>query len=49
VLLAMGVSEDLARATVRFSLGRETNLSVIEGTLKALTRVLKRQSRYTQG
>jgi cysteine desulfurase len=48
VLLAMGVSEDLARATVRFSLGRETTLPVIQGTLKALTRVLNRQSRFTQ-
>lgn len=49
VLLAMGVSGDLARATVRFSLGRETTLSEIDGTLKALTSVLNRQSRSIQG
>jgi cysteine desulfurase len=46
VLLAMGVNEELARATVRFSLGRETSPEAIEGTLEALGRVLSRQSRH---
>ncbi len=45
VLLAMGVSEELARATVRFSLGRDTTSESIEATLAALSRVLERQSR----
>jgi len=45
VLLAMGASEDLARATVRFSLGQETTSEDIDGTLAALSRVLRRQSR----
>jgi cysteine desulfurase len=45
VLLAMGVSEELARATVRFSLGRDTTPESIEATLAALSRVLERQSR----
>ena len=45
VLLAMGASEDLARATVRFSLGQETTLEAIDTTLDALSRVLDRQSR----
>lgn len=48
VLLAMGVSEDLARATVRFSLGQETTPEAIDGTLAALSRVLERQSRPLQ-
>jgi len=46
VLLAMGVSEHLARATVRFSLGGETTPEAIDRTLEALSRVLKRQSRF---
>jgi cysteine desulfurase len=45
VLLAMGVSEERARATVRFSLGRHTNEMEIDATLKALSRVLSRQHR----
>jgi cysteine desulfurase len=45
VLLAMGVSEELARATVRFSLGRETTPEAIDATLVALSRVLGRQAR----
>lgn len=45
VLLAMGVPEDLARSTVRFSLGRETTSESIEETLAALGRVLARQQR----
>lgn len=45
VLLAMGAPEDLARATVRFSLGQETTTEAIDGTLAALSRVLNRQAR----
>ena len=45
VLLAMGVSEELARATVRFSLGRSTTHEAIDATLGALSRVLGRQVR----
>lgn len=45
VLLAMGVSEELARATVRFSFGRHTASAEIDSALEALTRVLKRQHR----
>jgi cysteine desulfurase len=48
VLLAMGVSEELARATVRFSLGRETTSESVDATLAALSRVLGRQSRFPQ-
>jgi cysteine desulfurase len=43
VLLAMGVPEDNARATVRFSLGRGTSGGNIERTLRALSNVLSRQ------
>jgi cysteine desulfurase len=46
VLLAMGVPEELARATVRFSLGRETTSESVDATLAALSRVLGRQSRF---
>jgi len=45
VLLAMGVSEDNARATVRFSLGHLTTRHQIELAVSALGRVLSRQSR----
>ena len=45
VLLAMGVSEERARATVRFSLGRHTSEVEIDATLEALSRVLSRQHR----
>ena len=45
VLLAMGVSEELARATVRFSLGQGTTVGEIDATLAALSRVLGRQFR----
>jgi len=48
VLLAMGVSEELAQATVRFSLGRETTSESVDATLAALSRVLGRQSRFPQ-
>ncbi len=44
VLRAMGVTDDLARATVRFSLGRHTTDAEIEATLAALRRVLSRQA-----
>ena len=43
VLQAMGVSQELAQTAVRFSLGRKTTAADIEGTLKALDTVLKRQ------
>jgi cysteine desulfurase len=36
VLLAMGVERELARCAVRVSLGRENNMSQIEGFLRAL-------------
>ena len=45
VLLAMGVPQDRARATVRFSLGRHTSEGEIDAALEALTRVLSRQHR----
>ncbi len=44
VLRAMGVSDDLARATVRFSLGRHTTEAEIDSTVAALRRVLSRQN-----
>lgn len=45
VLLAMGVTEETARATVRFSLGRETTSGDIDAAISALRRVLERQRR----
>lgn len=45
VLRAMGVPDDLARAAVRFSLGRETTPEGVETALGALARVLSRQIR----
>lgn len=45
VLLAMGRTEEVARATVRFSLGRSTTECEIDESLAALTRVLMRQRR----
>jgi cysteine desulfurase len=42
VLLAMGVSPELARATVRFSLGKPTTEAEIGATLGALPRVFAR-------
>jgi cysteine desulfurase len=45
VLLAMGVPEETARATVRFSLGRATTEEEIASTIAALGRVLARQAR----
>jgi len=44
VLLAMGVSEANARATVRFSLGRATTEVEIAHTVAALEKVLARQA-----
>lgn len=43
VLIAMGVSPELASSTVRFSLGLQTKEANIEHTIKALARVLARQ------
>ena len=45
VLLSMGVSEELARSTVRFSLGRETTEEGIHTALGALAQVLFRRIR----
>ena len=45
VLIAMGASEDLARATVRFSLGRHSSRQEIEDAAASLARVLARQPR----
>jgi cysteine desulfurase len=44
VLLAMGVPEKIAQATVRFSLGKPTTGAEIEAALTALSRVLERQN-----
>jgi cysteine desulfurase len=44
VLLAMGVPMEAAKATVRFSLGKPTTGTEIEGALTALSRVLERQN-----
>ena len=44
VLLAMGLPEETARATVRFSLGRATTEEEIALTIAALARVLARQT-----
>lgn len=46
VLLAMGLTEQEARSSVRFSLGRETSEEDIERTVLALSRVI---ARYRQG
>ncbi len=42
VLLAMGVTPELARATVRFSLGKNTTADEIESTIAALHRIAPR-------
>jgi cysteine desulfurase len=42
VLLAMGVAPDLARAAVRFSLGKQTTADEIEAAADAVERVLRR-------
>ena len=44
VLLAMGVPEETAHATVRFSLGRHTREEEIDATVEALQRTLARQA-----
>jgi cysteine desulfurase len=43
VLLAMGVPEAVAQATIRFSLGRQTSEEEIDAALLALERVMRRQ------
>lgn len=48
VLIAMGVSPELASSTVRFSLGLQTTGDDIEHTLKALARVLARQASHSK-
>jgi cysteine desulfurase len=42
VLLAMGIAPELARATVRFSLGKETTVDDIEETIRRLAEILAR-------
>jgi cysteine desulfurase len=42
VLLAMGLGEQRARESVRFSLGRATTARAVERTLEALGEVLER-------
>jgi cysteine desulfurase len=42
VLLAMGLTEEEARSSVRFSLGRETTPQEIERTVEAVVRIVKR-------
>lgn len=44
VLIAMGVSPELASSTVRFSLGSETTEADIEHSLRAIANVLSRQA-----
>lgn len=41
VLLAMGRDEQTARATIRFSLGRETSVEELDGALSALKEVVE--------
>ncbi len=43
VLLAMGVPEELARTTVRFSMGHHTTEGEVDASIEALGRVLARQ------
>jgi len=42
VLIAMGLTPELANSTVRFSLGKSTEESDIEGAIEALQRIAKR-------
>jgi cysteine desulfurase len=42
VLLAMGVAPEVARATVRFSLGNETTAAEIETTIQRLPAIFAR-------
>lgn len=43
VLLAMGATPEVAQATVRFSLGRQTKMDDLKSAVAALGRVLERQ------
>lgn len=47
VLRSMGVPEELARATVRFSLGRHTTEEEIDAAIGAIARVISRQGGIT--
>lgn len=47
VLRSMGVPEELARATVRFSLGRHTTRQEIDDAVEAVARVVSRQGGTT--
>lgn len=49
VLLAMGLTPALARAAVRFSLGRFTTAAEIEHALKEIPAVIERQRRTSTG
>jgi len=42
VLLAMGLTEEEARSSVRFSLGRDTTAEDIQRTVQAVTRIVQR-------
>lgn len=42
-LLAMGYPERRARESVRFSIGRLTTMDEIEDTIRAVTRVFKKE------
>jgi cysteine desulfurase len=44
VLRAMGVPDDVAQATVRFSLGLQTTAADVDGAAEALVRVLRRMN-----
>jgi cysteine desulfurase len=45
VLLAMGVSAEDARSSVRFSFGRQTSEAEVQALIRALERLLPRASR----
>jgi cysteine desulfurase len=47
VLVAMGIKEELARAAIRFSLGRFTTEEEIDYTLKELPGIVERLRRST--
>ncbi|HEY9701128.1 MAG TPA: aminotransferase class V-fold PLP-dependent enzyme, partial [Allocoleopsis sp.] len=47
VLLAMGFSEQEALATIRLTLGKETNIDDIEWTAKVLKQILEQESDRT--
>jgi cysteine desulfurase len=48
VLLAMGLSRELARAAVRFSFGLGTSAEDVEHVLEALIRVVKRLRQFSR-